>query len=77
MPFGLCNAPATFQRLTEQVLAGLIGDKCLIYIDDIVVMGRTYEEHLHNLLEVLDRVRLAGLKLKAAKCRLYEERCCL
>ncbi|CAK1595091.1 unnamed protein product [Parnassius mnemosyne] len=44
MPFGLCNAPATFERLMELVLTGLIGDACLVYLDDIIIVGRTFEE---------------------------------
>ena len=60
MPFGLCNAPATFQRLMESVLAGLARDTCLVYIDDILVLGRTFEEHLQNLEKVFDRLREAA-----------------
>ena len=53
MPFGLCNAPSTFQRLMELVLAGLRWDICLAYLDDIMVFGRTFEEHLQRLRIVL------------------------
>ena len=63
MPFGLCNAPATFQRLIETVLAGLARDKCLVYLDNILVIGRSFEEHLCNLREVFGRIRKAGLYL--------------
>ena len=70
MPFGLCNAPATFQRLMETVLAGLARDKCLVYLDDILVMGKNFEEHLSNLREVFGRLRKAGLRLKPGKCHL-------
>ena len=65
LPFGLCNASATFERLMETVLAGLQWDICLIYIDDVIVFGRTFEEALKNLETVLERLRIAGLKLKA------------
>lgn len=45
MPFGLCNAPATFQRLMENVLSDLVQGRCLIYLDDVLVLGQTFEEH--------------------------------
>ncbi len=74
MPFGLCNAPATFQRLMNTVLADLIRDKCIVYIDDILVMGDTLEDHLCNVGRVLQRLREAGLKLKPAKCHFLRKR---
>ena len=70
MPFGLCNAPATFQRLMNAVLGGLQWDRCLVYLDDIIVLGRSFESHLTALSKVLDRLEQAGLKLKPAKCHL-------
>ena len=69
MPFGLANAPATFQRLMEVVLHGLVREVCLVYLDDIVVVGASWEEHLTNLVRVLDRIQSAGLKLKPQKCK--------
>ena len=57
MPFGLCNAPSTFQRLMELVLAGLRWEICLAYLDDVVVIGRTWDEHLKRLRSVLGRLR--------------------
>ena len=64
MPFGLKNAHATFQRLMEAVLSGLICNVCLDYVDDIVVTGRTFAEHLQNLRKVFVRLRDANLRLK-------------
>ena len=68
MPFGLKNAPATFQRLMETVLSGLIRDVCLDYLDDTIVTGRTFSEHLDHLRKVLTRLCEAGLRLKPRKC---------
>ena len=68
MPFGLCNAPATFQRLMDLILAGLQWKNCLVYLDDILIIGRTFKEHLDNLGLVFNRLREAGLKLKPSKC---------
>ncbi|KAK3093316.1 hypothetical protein FSP39_013979 [Pinctada imbricata] len=71
MPFGLCNAPATFQRLMESVLRGLQFETCLVYLDDIIVLGKSFEEMIANLSQVFDRLQQAGLKLKAKKCNLF------
>ena len=60
MPFGLCNSPATFQRLIETVLTGLIPQSCMGYIDD--------PKHLANLRAVFERLRAANLRLKPVKC---------
>ena len=68
MPFGLCNSPVTFQRLMENVLAGLTKKSCMVYIDDVLVIGRTFQEHLGNLREVFQWLRSAGLRLKLNKC---------
>lgn len=59
MPFGLSNAPATFQRLMNSVLQGLLLKHCLIYLDDVIVFGRNREEHNENLRLVMDRLRSA------------------
>ncbi|MCP4116047.1 MAG: hypothetical protein GY737_11705, partial [Desulfobacteraceae bacterium] len=68
MPFGLTNAPATYQRLMENVLSNLIWKKCFVFIDDILVIGHTFDEHLQNLEAVFTRLRQAKLKLKLPKC---------
>ena len=68
IPFGLCNAPATFQRLMDMVLAGMQWKSCLVYLDDVIIVGKTFQDHLCNLREVFQRLRDAGLKLKPAKC---------
>ncbi len=68
MCFGLCNAPATFQRLMDLVLSGLNWNSCLVYIDDILVFSRTFEDHLEDLEAVFLRLLQYGLKLKPKKC---------
>ena len=73
MPFGLCNAPATFQRLMQVVLVGLDGTHCFVYLDDILIASQTFEEHLKKLCEVFERLRKAGLRLKPKKCLLLRE----
>ena len=71
MPFGLCNAGATFERLMETVLSGLNWEICLIYLDDIIVISKTFEGMMDNLSQVFERLQSAGLKLKAKKCSLF------
>ena len=68
VPFSLCNAPATFSRLMDRVLAGLHWETCLFYLDDIIVFSSTWEEHLARLRQVFERLRHANLKLEADKC---------
>ena len=71
MPFGLCNEPATFERLMSQVLRGLHWKRCLVYIDDILVFGHDFESALESLELVLIRVAEYGLQLKSTKCNLF------
>ena len=73
MPFGLCNAPATFERLMSKVLRGLQWNHCLVYIDDILVFGKDFASTLKNLEEVLHRISDHGLQLKSSKCSLFQE----
>ena len=68
VPFGICNAPATFSCLMNRVLAGLHWETCLFYLDDIIVFSSTWEEHLTRLRQVFERLRHAKLKLGADKC---------
>lgn len=73
MPFGLCNAPSTFERLMEQVLSELHWEVLLVYLDDVIVFAKTIDEELTRLGMVFQRLRKAGLKLKAKKCHLFRE----
>ena len=72
MPFGLCNVPATFQRLMQNMLGELNLTYCIIYLDDVIVYGRTEEEHLERLRIVLERFRKFNLKLKPSKCSFFQ-----
>lgn len=72
MPYGLCNAGATFERLMELVLAGLHWTTCLLYVDDIICFSKTADEHISRLKEILYRIKEAGLKLSPNKCKLFQ-----
>ena len=67
MPFGLTNAPATFERLMERVLRGLQWKYCLVYLEDIIIFGATFDDTLQNLGDVLDRLREANLQTKEVR----------
>ena len=77
MPFALCNVPATFQRLMDLTLAGMLWAECLVYLDYVIIFGCTFEEHLRNLRSVLKRLREANLKVKPSKCALFLSQVCL
>ena len=68
MPFGLCNAPATFQRLMDAVLNGLKWKECLVYLDDILIFSKDWESHLMHLRHVFERLEKAKISLKLSKC---------
>ncbi len=72
MPFGLSNAPATFERLMELVLKGMTWRQCVVYIDDIIVFGETFKETHERLQSVFGRLRQAHLRLKPKKCFLFK-----
>ena len=71
MPFSLCNAPATFQRLMQNCLGELNLTYCLIYLDDVIVYSKTPEEHLQRVQVIFDCLKEHSLKLKPTKCDLF------
>lgn len=71
MPFGITNGPASFSRLMSIVLSGLPIDVAQAYLDDILVAGSDFDDHLNNLASVFDRLAKHGLKLSADKCELF------
>ena len=74
MPFGLCNAPATFERLMECVLHGLSWKQCLVFLDDSIVFSKTFSEQLDILREVFNRLKTTNLKLSPGKCILLQDK---
>ena len=71
MPFGLCNAPATFQWLMQNCLGELNLTYCLIYLDDMIVFSKTEEDHLQCLYVVFRCFQEHNLKLKLSKCEFF------
>lgn len=69
MPFGLCNAPATFERMMDALLHGFKWSTCLCYLDDVIVFSPTFSAHLADLSQILSLFRHAGLQLNSSKCR--------
>ena len=72
LPFGLCNWPATFQRLMNILLAGIQWQDCLVYLDDVIVLSWTFEDHLANLARIFQWLCEANLKLQVKKCILVK-----
>jgi hypothetical protein len=68
MPFGLCNAPATFQRLMEKVLQPVLWKKAMVYIDDVNIYSETFEQHIEDLKEVFKLIKDANLRINPEKC---------
>ena len=72
IPFGLCNAHATFERFMDRVLQGLRWSRCLVYLDDNISFGTTFDDALDNLTLIFERLRSYGLQLKSSKCHLFQ-----
>nr|CAI5868931.1 unnamed protein product [Callosobruchus analis] len=68
LPFGLKNAPSTFQRVMDNVLKELQGKVCLVYMDDIIIFSTSLQEHISNLKKVFQKLKGAGLKIQIDKC---------
>lgn len=73
MPFGLCNAPVTFQRLMQAVMNVLVFQILVVCLDDILVFSECFEQHLCVLETVLRRLAETGLKLKLQKCAFLQD----
>ena len=74
MAFGLCNAPATFQRLMQNCFQKDLLQNCLlVYLDDLICYSKTFEDHLVRLEKVFNRIRECGLKLNPLKCQFLKQ----
>lgn len=74
MPFGLKNAPATFQRLMDQVLSGLQVTELFVYLDDIVLYASSLREHEIKFNKLAEKLRKANLRLQPDKCEFLREK---
>ena len=74
LPFGLCGAPATFQRCMELVFRNLTWKTVIVYMDDVIVFAPTFSTHLERLEEALRRISDAGLKLNPNKCHFFKQK---
>ena len=74
MPFGITNAPATFERLMDSYSGDLHLNWCIIYLDDIIVFFKILKEHIERLCRVYAKLASAGLKLKPSKCEFFKKK---
>jgi len=72
MPFGLCNAPAAFQRWINEVLMGHI-DMCgIVYLDDVLIYSNTLQQHQKDVSNILEAIRKSGMEVKPSKCEFHQ-----
>lgn len=76
MPFGLCNAPGTFQRLMQRMFGDQQCQSLLLYLDDIVVFSSSVSQHLKRLEVVLSQLQREGLKVELEKCAFFQKEIC-
>ena len=72
LPFGVKNAPSHFSRVMMAVLGGLIGSSVLVYLDDLIVLGRNYQEHFDNIVKVMEALGSQGMKINLKKCTFFK-----
>jgi len=73
MPMGLCNSPSTFQRAMDHVLNDLRWQDCLLYLDDLMVFSKDFDEHLERLGKVFEKLRSSNIRLKPSKCKFLQK----
>ena len=74
MPFGLCNAPATFQRLMQVILEPVLNKFAMVYLDDIIIYSPNFDTHLTHIAEVLFLIQKSGLKISLSKCNFAKDK---
>jgi len=72
MPFGLCNAPAAFQRWINEVLMEHIDMCCIVYLDDVLIYSNTLQQHRKDVSNILEAIRKSGMKVKPSKCEFHQ-----
>jgi len=72
MPFGLCNAPAAFQRWINEVLMKHIDMCCIVYLDDVLIYSNTLQHHQKDVSNILEAIRKLGMKVKPSKCEFHQ-----
>jgi len=72
MPFGLVNAPSTFQRFMENALRPYLLKFCMVYIDDIIIFSKTADEHADHIRLILECLKKHEVKIKLSKCEFYK-----
>jgi len=72
IPFGLCNAPAAFQRWINEVLMEHIDMCCIIYLDDVLIYSNTLHQHRKDVSNILEAIRKSGMKVKRSKCEFHQ-----
>ena len=74
MPFGLCTAPASFRRTVAIVLSGFRSKTGLVYLDDVIVFSKTFDQHLDHVAEVMTDLQEAGFSLNLKKCDFFKNK---
>ena len=74
LPMGLASAPGALKNLMELIFAGLSYEVSLVYLDDVIIFGKNFEEHLKRLELVFQRLSENGLKIKGSKCNFLQKR---
>ena len=73
MPFGLCNAPAAFQRWINETHMEYIDMCCIVYLDDVLIFSNNLKQHQQDVRNILEAIRKSGMQVKPSKCELYKE----